>query len=80
LRAPRRDRLREHLARYGVGTAIHYPVPLHLQPAFRDCGARRGDLPNAERACREILSLPLWPYLPQSAAAEVAGRIREFYA
>jgi len=80
IRAARRDRLREHLARCGVGTAIHYPVPLHLQPTFRGCGARRGDLPNAERACREILSLPLWPYLPQSAAAEVAGRIREFYA
>lgn len=79
IRAARRDRLREHLARRGVGTAIHYPVPLHLQPTFRDCGARRGDLPNAERACREIVSLPLWPYMLESAAAEVVGRIREFY-
>jgi dTDP-3-amino-3,4,6-trideoxy-alpha-D-glucose transaminase len=80
IRAARRERLREYLARRGVGTAIHYPVPLHLQPAFRDCGARRGDLPHAERAAREIVSLPLWPYLPESAVEEVAGRIREFYA
>ncbi|MBI4877374.1 MAG: DegT/DnrJ/EryC1/StrS family aminotransferase [Acidobacteria bacterium] len=79
IRAQRRDRLREHLAGKGVGTAIHYPVPLHLQPTFRDCGARRGDLPQAEKACREIVSLPLWPYMRESAALEVAGRIREFY-
>jgi len=54
-------------------------VPLHLQPAFRDCGAKRGDLPVAERACRQILSLPLWPYMPESAVEQVAACIHEFY-
>ena len=80
IRAARRDRLREYLKRSGIGTAVHYPVPLHRQPTFRDCGSRRGDLPNAERACREIVSLPLWPYMPEQKAAEVAERIRKFYA
>jgi dTDP-4-amino-4,6-dideoxygalactose transaminase len=80
IRAEKRDRLRERLAAQGVGTAVHYPLPLHLQPTFRDCGARRGDLAHAERAVREIVSLPLWPYMPESAAAEVAERIRRFYA
>lgn len=79
IRVERREKLRQYLNSHGIATAIHYPVPLHLQPAFRDCGARRGDLPVAERACREILSLPLWPYMPPPMAEEVATRIREFY-
>jgi len=79
VRAARRDGLREHLARHGIATGIHYAVPLHLQPAFRECGMKRGDLPVAERACRQIVSLPLWPYLPDAAVAEVAERVREFY-
>ncbi|MCS7316076.1 MAG: DegT/DnrJ/EryC1/StrS family aminotransferase [Bryobacteraceae bacterium] len=79
IRVRRRERLRRWLASQGIGTAIHYPVPLHLQPAFREFGCRRGDLPVAERACREILSLPLYPHLPEAAVEEVAGRIRQFY-
>jgi dTDP-4-amino-4,6-dideoxygalactose transaminase len=66
VRVRRRARLREKLAGQGVMTSVHYPVPLHRQPAFRS-----GDrLPHAERACREILSLPLWPYLEE-------GRVRD---
>lgn len=79
IRASRRNKLREHLARQGIGTGIHYPVPLHLHPAFRGCGSSRGDLPQAEKACRQILSLPLWPYMPDAAAAQVAEAIRGFY-
>ena len=79
VRAPRRHRLRQYLAQQGISTGVHYPVPLHLQPAFRDCGAKRGDLPVAERACRQILSLPLWPYMPESAVEQVAACIHEFY-
>ena len=79
IRARRRDRLREYLLRHGITAAPHYPVPLHLQPAFRDCGLKRGDLPAAERACREILSLPLWPGMPEDAALQTVERIREFY-
>jgi dTDP-4-amino-4,6-dideoxygalactose transaminase len=79
VRAPRRARLRAYLAQHGIATGIHYPVPLHLQPAFRDCGTKRGDLPMAERACRQILSLPLWPYMPESAVERVAACIIGFY-
>jgi dTDP-4-amino-4,6-dideoxygalactose transaminase len=80
VRAARRDQLREHLARHGVATGVHYGTPLHLHPAFAAAGMKRGDLPVAERACREIVSLPLWPCMPDSAVGEVAERVREFYS
>jgi dTDP-3-amino-3,4,6-trideoxy-alpha-D-glucose transaminase len=70
-----RDKLRKYLAKHGIGSAIHYPVPLHKHPAF----AERISLPNAERAAREILSLPLWAYMKESAARRVAAQIRAFY-
>jgi len=79
VRARRRERLRRFLAERGIMTGVHYPVPLHLQPAFAECGMKRGDLPVAERACGEIVSLPLWPGMSDSLALEVAGRVREFY-
>jgi dTDP-3-amino-3,4,6-trideoxy-alpha-D-glucose transaminase len=75
IRADHRDQLREHLAAKGIGTAVHYPVPLHKHPAF----AQKGPLPNAERAVTEIVSLPLWPYLKESSARRVARQIRRFY-
>jgi dTDP-3-amino-3,4,6-trideoxy-alpha-D-glucose transaminase len=75
IRAERRDQLREHLATQGIGTAVHYPVPLHRQPAF----AQKGSLPHAEKAVTEIVTLPLWPYLKESAARRVARQIRRFY-
>ncbi len=75
IRAERRDKLREHLAAQGIGTAVHYPAPLHKHPAF----AQKGSLPHAERAVTEIVSLPLWPYLKENAARRVARQIRRFY-
>jgi dTDP-3-amino-3,4,6-trideoxy-alpha-D-glucose transaminase len=79
LRTKRRDKLREYLTRQGVGTGIHYPVPLHLMPAFVESGLKRGALPVAEKACREVLSLPLWPYLPEDDARFVAETVREYF-
>ncbi len=76
IRAERRDALKSHLASLGIGSAIHYPVPLHHHPAF----VQRISLPHAERAVTEILSLPLWPYMPESAARKVARAIRKFYS
>jgi dTDP-4-amino-4,6-dideoxygalactose transaminase len=76
IRVRQRQRLQRQLASQGIATGIHYPVPLHLQPAFREFGPSRGSLPVAERACREILSLPLWPYLPRAAVEYVAGCVR----
>lgn len=74
IRAEARDRLRDYLGKHGIGTGVHYPVPLHRHPAFE----QRVRLPHAERAVQEILSLPLWPYMKESAARSVAGRIRSF--
>jgi dTDP-4-amino-4,6-dideoxygalactose transaminase len=79
IRAKRREKLRAWLAAKGAGTGAHYPVPLHLMPAFRDSGLKRGDLPHAEKACKEVVSLPLWPYLTEDDARFVAEKVREFY-
>lgn len=78
VRTPRRAAVRERLARAGIGTGIHYPQPLHLHPAFRGIvAARRGSLPVAERACREILSLPLHPELQESEIEAVCDAFYE---
>ena len=76
VRHPRRDALMEALKRRGIGTLIHYPIPLHLQPAFAFLGGKRGDLPVAERASAEILSLPLYPELADEHAARVVEAVR----
>ena len=76
VRHPRRDALIAALQRRGVGTLIHYPIPLHLQPAFAFLGGKRGDLPVVERASDEILSLPLYPELEDEAAARVVAAVR----
>lgn len=76
VRHPRRDALMEALRKRGIGTLIHYPIPLHLQPAFAFLGGKRGDLPVAERASDEILSLPLYPELEDEAARRVARDVR----
>jgi dTDP-3-amino-3,4,6-trideoxy-alpha-D-glucose transaminase len=80
VRAERRDELRDYLLSRGIGTGIHYPVPLHVQPAFVGAGLREGDLPHAEQACREIVSLPLWPGLGEASVARVIETIRDFYS
>ena len=79
VRASRRDKLREYLAGLGIGTGIHYPVPLHLHPAFAGARQKKGDLPQAEKAAKEIVSLPLWPQLPEEQVREVADAVRRFY-
>ncbi|MGH9662448.1 MAG: DegT/DnrJ/EryC1/StrS family aminotransferase [Bryobacteraceae bacterium] len=79
VRAPRREKLCAFLRARGIATGVHYPAPLHLHPTFAGCGARRGDLPHAERAAREIVSLPLGPHLGETDVARVAEAIRGFY-
>ena len=79
IRAPRRDGLRDHLHRAGVATEIYYPSPLHLQPCFADLGYRSGSLPHAERACAELLALPIHPALSASARAYVVDQLAGFY-
>lgn len=79
IRAPRRDALRDHLARAGIETAVYYPEPLHLQPCFAHLGYRSGSLPNAERATSEVLALPIYSTLPAAARDHVVDAIRAFY-
>jgi dTDP-4-amino-4,6-dideoxygalactose transaminase len=80
LRAERRDELRAHLSERGVGNAVYYPVPLHLQPCFADLGLGAGDLPESERAALEVISIPVFPELTGTELDEVATAIEEFYA
>ena len=69
----RRDRLRQALHERGIGTAVYYPLPLHRQPAYAHLGYRPGQLPAAERAAREVLSLPLFPGLTAQEQQHVAA-------
>jgi len=79
LRAERRDELQAHLKRHGIGSAIYYPVPLHLQPCFSHLGYRPGRLPESERASAEVLSLPVYPELTQGQLDCVIETIGGFY-
>jgi dTDP-4-amino-4,6-dideoxygalactose transaminase len=78
IRVPDREALQKHLASQGIATAIHYPRPIHLQPAMALAGGRAGDLPVSERLSNEVLSLPLYPELPLAAVEEIAGEVRRF--
>jgi len=79
VRAERRDALQAHLKSKGIGTAIYYPVPLHLQNCFSSLGYKRGALPEAERAAAEVLSLPVYPELSRDQLDYVIEAIRGFY-
>ncbi|MFA6091828.1 MAG: DegT/DnrJ/EryC1/StrS family aminotransferase [Elusimicrobiota bacterium] len=79
MRAPKRDALMEQLKKAGISTAVYYPVPLHLQPAFKDLGYKEGAFPESEKACREALSLPMYPELGKERAMRVCAEIRRFY-
>jgi dTDP-4-amino-4,6-dideoxygalactose transaminase len=78
VRAERRDELAEHLRRQGIGCRVYYPLPLHLQPCFAELGYKRGDLPEAERAAAEVLSLPMYPELGEAAQEAVASALAGF--
>jgi dTDP-4-amino-4,6-dideoxygalactose transaminase len=79
VRAKRRDALMEYLSDRGIQTGIHYPVPIHLQPAYADLGHRRGDFPAAEQLADEILSLPMYPELTKEQIEVVTTTVRDFF-
>ena len=79
VRHPRRDELKAHLEANGVGCALHYPVPLHLQKCYANLGHKPGDFPVAEKAARECLSLPIFPELTDPQIQRVVTVIKDFF-
>jgi len=79
IRTPARDALKAHLTERGIGTMIYYPSPLHTQPCFASLGYREGDLPEAERACREVLAIPVYPELSEAQRDEVVTSVASFF-
>ncbi len=79
IRTDKRDELKAFLSENGIGVGIHYPIPLHLQPAFRYLGYKEDDLPESEKASKEVLSLPIFPELTDEEKAYVVEKIREFF-
>ena len=79
IRTSRRDALAEFLKTKGVGHAIHYPLPLNLQPAFRHYVPKGTSFPVAEAVSREIISLPIFPEMQDTEIDAVAGAIRGFF-
>ena len=78
IRCERRDELRAWLRQHRIGFAAYYPLPLHLQEAYRWLGYQEGDLPNAERLSRECLSIPIYPELTADQVDQVSDVIQEF--
>jgi dTDP-4-amino-4,6-dideoxygalactose transaminase len=79
LRVERRDDLQAHLKARGIGTAVYYPLPLHLQPCFAYLGYEAGRCPESERAAAAVLSLPIYPELTRAQRDEVIAAVRGFY-
>ena len=78
LRYRDREGLRAHLEAKGIGTAVHYPVPLHLQPAYAYLGYAEGSFPVSERAAKEVLSLPMFPELTTDQVERIASEVRAY--
>jgi len=78
IQVQKRNALRDHLRGVGIETAIHYPVPIHLQPAAEFLGYRKGSFPEAEKQAEEILTLPIHQYLNMSDIVLIAREVNEF--
>ena len=77
IRVPNRDRVFQHLTESGVQAGIHYPIPVHLQPAYRDARYQEGDFPAAELVAREVISLPIFPELTPVQIDAVCASVRD---
>lgn len=79
IRCERRDELQAYLKEKGIGSAVYYPVPLYKQPAYKHLGFKTEDYPQAEKAAKEVLSIPMFPEITEEQVARVCDAIREFY-
>ncbi|HZQ06969.1 MAG TPA: DegT/DnrJ/EryC1/StrS family aminotransferase [Anaerolineae bacterium] len=79
IRTRQRDALLNHLKAHDIEAGIHYPVPLHLQPVYKNLGYHQGDFPETEKASQEILSLPMYPELTHAQMERIVETMREFY-
>jgi dTDP-4-amino-4,6-dideoxygalactose transaminase len=75
VRVRERDAVRERLTAAGIQTGVHYPVPVHLQPGYRDLGYAKGDFPVAEAVSAEVMSIPMFPEMTAAQIREVAGAL-----
>ena len=80
IRAKDRDRLRKYLADNGISTEIYYPIPFHLQECFSYLGHKEGDFPEAERAAKETLALPVYPELTIEQKEYIVEKLKEFFS
>jgi len=79
VRHARRDELKKHLEANGIGCALHYPLPLHLQKCYASLGYKAGDFPVAVKAARDCLSLPIYPELTDRQVQRITDAIKEFF-
>jgi dTDP-4-amino-4,6-dideoxygalactose transaminase len=73
----KRDQVCEQLQQKGIGCLIHYPIPLHLQPAYKSLGYKKGDFPAAEKVSQQVLSLPMYPHMTADDIQEVCAAVKE---
>ena len=79
IKTKERDSLQEFLAKNGISTQMYYPIPLHLQEAYRFLGYKKGDFPKAEQYANEVLSLPMYPELTEEQISFICKKIKEFF-
>jgi dTDP-4-amino-4,6-dideoxygalactose transaminase len=79
IRVPKRNELVAHLKENNIGCEIYYPLPMHLQECFKNLGFKQGDLPEAEKAAKEVLAIPIYPELTDSMKEYVVDTICKFY-
>ena len=79
IRTAKRDLLAKHLNKNGISTGLHYPIPIHLQEAYKQLDYKKGDFPITEKLAQEILSLPMYPELKESEIKYIAKSIRNFF-
>jgi dTDP-4-amino-4,6-dideoxygalactose transaminase len=77
VRVPNRDKICDQLKEKGIGVLIHYPIPLHLQEAYKELGHKSGDFPVSEAVAENILSLPMYPHMPKEKIEYVCENLRK---